>query len=81
MACGLPTITSNNSSLQEIGGRSVMLVDPHNIEELVAAMLELSENGTTRTRLSEAGLVRIRELHAENAAHAITALYEEVSKR
>jgi glycosyltransferase involved in cell wall biosynthesis len=81
MACGLPTITSNNSSLQEIGGRSVMLVDPHNIEELVEAMLELSENGTTRTRLSESGLVRIRELHAENAAQLITALYEEVSKR
>jgi len=37
MACGLPVITSNNSSLQEIGGNAVMLVDPRNIEELAAA--------------------------------------------
>lgn len=81
MACGLPTITSNNSALQEIGGRSVLLVDPRNIEELAAAMLELSENGATRNRLSESGLVRIREIHAESVVQAITALYEEVSQR
>jgi glycosyltransferase involved in cell wall biosynthesis len=81
MACGLPTITSNNSSLQEIGDRSVMLVDPQNIEELAAAMLELSENGTARDRLSAGGLLRIREIHAQSAAHAIMALYEEVSRR
>lgn len=81
MACGLPTITSNNSSLREIGGRSVLLVDPRNIEELAAAMLELSENGTTRDRFSASGLLRIREIHAQSAAHAMTALYEEVAQR
>ena len=81
MACGLPTITSNNSSMQEIGDGSVMLVDPRNIEELAAGMLELSENSTTRDRLSASGLLRIREIHARSAAHTIMALYEEVSQR
>jgi glycosyltransferase involved in cell wall biosynthesis len=81
MACGLPVITSNNSSLKEIGGGSVMLVDPHNIEELAAAMLELSENGTTRNRLSASGLIRVQEIHAGSAAHEVAALYEEVARR
>ncbi len=81
MACGLPTITSNNSALQEIGGRSVVLVDPRNIEEIAAAMEELSENGATRNRLSESGLVRIREIHAESAAQTVVAIYEEVAQR
>ena len=58
-----------------------MLVDPHNIEELAAAMLELSENGTTRNRLSASGLIRIREIHAGSAAHEVAALYEEVARR
>jgi glycosyltransferase involved in cell wall biosynthesis len=81
MACGVPTITSNNSALKEIGDRSVLLVDPHNIEELAAAMMELSENGVTRDRLSTSGILRIREIHARSAAHEITALYEEVTQR
>ncbi len=81
MACGLPTITSNNSALEEIGNGSVMLVDPRNMEELSAAMLELSENGTMRNRLSESGLLRISEIHGGSAAHTMTALYEEVSRR
>ena len=81
MACGLPVITSNNSSLQEIGGNAVMLVDPRNIEELAAALVELSENGTTRNRLSASGLIRIREIQAGSAAHEVTSLYEEVARR
>ena len=81
MASGLPTITSKNSSLEEIGGRSVVLVDPHSIEEIAAAMMDLAENGGTRERLSASGLLRIREIHAESAAHAITALYDEVALR
>ena len=67
--------------MQEIGDVSVMLVDPRNIEELAAGMLELSENGTTRDRLSASGLLRIREIHARSAAHTIMALYDEVSQR
>ena len=58
-----------------------MLVDPHNIEELAAAMLELSENGTTRNRLSASGLIRVQEIHAGSAAHEVAALYEEVARR
>jgi glycosyltransferase involved in cell wall biosynthesis len=81
MASGLPTITSKNSSLEEIGGRSVVLVDPHSIEEIAAAMMDLAENGVTRERLSASGLLRIREIHAESAAHAVTALYDEVALR
>jgi len=77
MASGLPTITSRNTSLQEIGGTSVVLVDPENTEELSSAMWELAGNEETRARLAASGILRMREIHAESAARATMALYEE----
>ncbi len=79
MASGLPTITSRNTSLQEIGGTSVLLVDPRSTEELASAMWELAGNDGKRERLAASGILRIREIHAESAARATIALYEELA--
>jgi glycosyltransferase involved in cell wall biosynthesis len=40
MTCGVPVITSNRSSLQEIVHEQVRLINPHNIIELKNAMLD-----------------------------------------
>ncbi len=39
MNCGLRTITSNNSSLPEVGGDAAIYVDPHNVREIADAIL------------------------------------------
>ncbi len=39
MSCGLRTITSNNSSLPEVGGDAAVYLDPRNIRELADAIL------------------------------------------
>jgi len=39
MSCGLRTITSNNSSLPEVGGDAAIYVDPHNIRQIADAIL------------------------------------------
>jgi len=37
MACNLPVITSNTSSMKEVAGNGALLIDPNNIDSLVAA--------------------------------------------
>jgi len=41
MACGVPAITSRGSALEEIGGKDVVTVEPHRIEEMAAAVERL----------------------------------------
>ena len=41
MACGTPVITSNTSSMPEIGSRNAILVNPESVEEITAMMLRL----------------------------------------
>ena len=44
MACGCPVITSNNSSLAEVCENSAILVDSHNINDILLAMKEMTKS-------------------------------------
>ena len=46
MACGIPIITSNTSSLTEVGGRHASYFDPNNISDIAASI----EKGKTKTK-------------------------------
>ncbi len=54
MACGVPTITSNTSSLPEVAGEGALLVDPRNAAEIAATLAllltDVSERDTLRNR-------------------------------
>ena len=55
MACGTPVITSNLSSLPEVGGNAALLVDPHESGAIHDAILRLETDAATRMRLIDAG--------------------------
>lgn len=61
MACGTPVITSNVSALPELAGDAAILIDPYNLNELVAAMHAIATDFNLRTNLSELGLLRSSE--------------------
>lgn len=44
MACGTPIVTSNTSSLPEVGGRFAIYADPKNVDELAKAIAEARKN-------------------------------------
>ncbi|MDP7559924.1 MAG: glycosyltransferase, partial [Planctomycetota bacterium] len=44
MSQGTPVITSNRTSLSEIGGAAAIYCDPHSIDSICEAMLRLEEN-------------------------------------
>jgi glycosyltransferase involved in cell wall biosynthesis len=52
MSAGAPSITSNISSLPEVGGDAVRYVDPRSVDEIAAALAELLESRETRLQLS-----------------------------
>lgn len=58
MQCGVPVITSNNSSIPEVIGDAGLMIDPKSEDELVGAFKELYFNEGLKSELSKKGLAR-----------------------
>jgi glycosyltransferase involved in cell wall biosynthesis len=58
MACGVPVVASNCSSLPEVGGDAVSFFDPTDANELCAKLAELLTNPQLRKDRSAAGVAR-----------------------
>jgi alpha-1,3-rhamnosyl/mannosyltransferase len=61
MQSGVPVITSNVSSLPEVGGSAVRYVDPLDAPALTAALKELLGDAFECNRLSNAALLRAKQ--------------------
>src|ERR1019366_8811340 len=51
LACGVPTLTSNLSSLPEVAGQAALLVDPRSVEDISSALERLLRDDALRDRL------------------------------
>ncbi|OGS18427.1 MAG: hypothetical protein A3J83_01025 [Elusimicrobia bacterium RIFOXYA2_FULL_40_6] len=77
MACGVPVVASNNSSLSEISGDSAVLVNPYSIEEIAEAIKKVINNGPLRKNLIEKGLNRVKQFTWEETTRKTLAVYSE----
>jgi len=68
MACGLPVITSQGSSLEEVAGDAALLVDPLSESSIASAMQRMLEDSALRLRLRQAGLNRSKMFDFEKTA-------------
>ena len=78
MACGVPVITSNTSSMPEIGGKDAILINPENSNEITDAMLRLESDKEFYHRQKEIGLKRAKLFSWRKTAEQLLQLYEEV---
>ncbi len=79
MACGVPVITSNTSSMPEVAGEdSALMVDPFNPDEITNALKTLVEDKILAQVLAEKGIKRAKEFSWENMAQNVLELYEDV---
>jgi glycosyltransferase involved in cell wall biosynthesis len=78
MACGLPVIASNQSSLPEVVGKAGLLVNPGEVEAIAAAISRLLEDEALRQALSSAGLARAAEFTWARMASQLVELYQQV---
>lgn len=81
MACGVPAISSNISSMPEIVGDAGLLVDPYNDSQLTEAMYLVISNRALHQDLIEKGLTRAKEFSWEKTAKETLAVYERVMTR
>lgn len=75
MACGVPVITSQNSSLTEVAGGAVEAIDALDTEALGAAIVRLAWEKDRRLELSRRGLERARAFSWERAARETLGVY------
>ncbi len=77
MACGVPVLTANTSSLPEVAGDAARLADPMDTAGMADAMQEILEDGALRQRLSEAGQRRASQFSWDQTARETLSVYLE----
>jgi glycosyltransferase involved in cell wall biosynthesis len=75
MACGLPCIISDASSLPEVGGDAAIQLSPANESEWTEAMLDLLADPEKQARMSKAGIVQSRAFSWNKAARELMQIY------
>ena len=80
MACGVPVICGDRSSLPEVAGEAALLVDPGSEEELAEAMRRVVTDSNLRNKLIDNGLDRSKGFSWEKAASETAELYRSVAE-
>ena len=80
MACGIPVVVSNVTSLPEVVGDAGLLVDPENTDELADATRRGLTDAALRADLRERGLRRVKDLTWGNTARETVRVYAEASR-
>lgn len=81
MACGVPVVCSNASSLPEVVNEAGLLVAPDDVRGWVAALSRLLADPALHADLRARGLARARQFTWEAAALHTLQVYQSVSPR
>ena len=81
MACGTPVITSNTSSMPEIGGRNAILIKPENPDEITQMMIKLEEDREFYDQQKNLGIKRAQLFSWRQTAELLLEVYNRVYKR
>lgn len=81
MQCGCPVVTSNVSSLPEVGGKACLYVHPESADELSEKLLAVIQNKALQNEISEKGIERAKEFSWEKCAGKTLQAYQMVIGR
>ena len=79
MACGIPVLTSNRSSLPEVAGGVAVLVDPDDAVELALGLEQALVDEAWRNSSRQAGLQRARSFTWDKCVNETVNVYKAVS--
>lgn len=77
MQCGTPVITSNNTSLPEVVGDAVLLVNPRDEAEISQSILKIYQSSQLRSELSQKSLRRSQEFSWDLCADKTVSVYNQ----
>lgn len=76
MACGVPVLSSNSSSIPEIAGDAAILIDPENPESIADAIYTTLNKPALLDELRQRGFERIKAFSWEKTAETVLELYK-----
>jgi glycosyltransferase involved in cell wall biosynthesis len=79
-ACGLPVITSDNTSLKEVAGDAALFIDPFSLEDIVRGMTEFEKSEIKRRMYIERGYERVKEFSWKETAEETLKIYRRLVK-
>lgn len=77
MACGVPVLTGNLTSLPEVVGEAGLMVDPTSVEAIADGLLRLIQNDLLRQALIPKGLARAALFSWDEAAQRTWGVLQE----
>ncbi|HKI87268.1 MAG TPA: glycosyltransferase family 1 protein, partial [Thermoanaerobaculia bacterium] len=77
MACGVPTVVSDRSSLPEVVGEAGLKVDPEDARGIAVALRRLLREEGLRARLAERGLARVANFRWARSGEEMAAIFDE----
>jgi glycosyltransferase involved in cell wall biosynthesis len=81
MACGVPVITSNTSSMPEVAGTAAFIIDPFKPEEITAAIIKILDDKMLRDDLVEKGFVQAAKFSWKAMAQSVLEIYREIGSK
>lgn len=75
MKLGTPVITSNTSSLPEIGGEAPVYVNPYSVESIKEAMIRVEQDAALREEMISKGLIQCKKFSFDNYVKRVFDLY------
>jgi glycosyltransferase involved in cell wall biosynthesis len=81
MACGVPVITSNTSSMPEVCGNAALFVEPTDVDSIADGIRRLAASETLRADLRQRGLERVKQFTWERTVEATWQALEQAQER
>ena len=78
MACGCPVIASDRTSIPEVGGDSVLYVDPYSLDSIAREMRRVLTDENLRYDLSNKGIERAKLFTWEKTAENVARVFNKV---
>jgi glycosyltransferase involved in cell wall biosynthesis len=79
MACGIPTITSRGSSLEEVAGDGALIIDPNDSAAITTAIERVLDDAQLRGDLVARGLRRSAEFTVQKFAAKVLDVYRSLA--
>jgi len=81
MACGVPVLCSNTSSLPEVAGEAALQVDPLNIDEIASGLRRITLDDDLRRTLVERGYQQAQRFTWSACADVVLSVFEKILTR
>jgi len=77
MACGVPVVTSNTSSMPEVAGSAAFIIDPYKPEQITDALIQITSNSDLKEQLIEKGLKQAAKFSWKAMANDVLEIYKQ----